>query len=102
MRAECGRSAGAGLGLDGPHQFAGERAAVRLRSAAEALGGLRRMAARTLIVGGSKRRHPDIKNEAISEARGWKQDYADRNGIELSLATQFCFRAQPERSAGPP
>ena len=38
-------SAGAVLGLDGPHQFAGDRAAVRLRSAAEALGVLRRMAA---------------------------------------------------------
>ena len=55
-----------------------------------------------LAVAGHPEGSPDIKNEAISEAREWKQDYADRNGIELSLATQFCFRAQPERSAGPP
>ena len=38
-------SAGAALGLEGPHQFAGDRAAVRLGSVAEALRVLRRMAA---------------------------------------------------------
>ena len=48
-----------------------------------------------LAVAGHPEGSPDIKNEAISEARVWKQDYADRNGIELSLATQFCFTAQP-------
>ncbi len=48
-----------------------------------------------LAVAGHPEGSPDIEDDAIREAREWKQDYAKRNGVDLSLATQFCFTAQP-------
>ena len=48
-----------------------------------------------LAVAGHPEGSPDIDDEAILRALEWKRDYADRNGLELSLATQFCFEARP-------
>ncbi len=38
---------------------------------------------------------PDGGDRVTMEATRWKQDWARANGIEMAIATQFCFSAEP-------
>ena len=38
---------------------------------------------------------PDIPDAAVRDALKWKNDFADRTGADLYIATQFCFEAAP-------
>ena len=38
---------------------------------------------------------PDGGDRVALEALRWKQGFADRTGVEMAIATQFCFEAEP-------
>lgn len=38
---------------------------------------------------------PDGGDRAVMEALRWKQAFAERTGVEMAIATQFCFEAKP-------
>lgn len=50
---------------------------------------------RRLVVAGHPEGNKDIGVRGVREALEWKNDYAARTGMELSIATQFAFDAQP-------
>ena len=44
---------------------------------------------------GNKDIDPDGSDRAVMEAIRWKQAFAERTDAEMSIATQFCFEAEP-------
>ncbi len=50
---------------------------------------------KTLGVAGHPEGSPDISEVALTQALKWKNDFAERSGADLYLATQFCFEAAP-------
>lgn len=50
---------------------------------------------RTIGVAGHPEGSPDISDQAIKQALAWKNDFAERTGAQLYIATQFCFEAAP-------
>ena len=49
----------------------------------------------TIGVAGHPEGSPDISDQAIKQALAWKNDFAERTGAHLYIATQFCFEAAP-------
>ena len=46
-------------------------------------------------VAGHPEGSPDMPDEAIAAALTWKNDFANRTGIDVYIVTQFCFEAEP-------
>lgn len=46
-------------------------------------------------VAGHPEGSPDIREEDVAAALKWKNAFAERTGLELYVATQFCFEAAP-------
>ena len=46
-------------------------------------------------VAGHPEGSPDISEEGVRQALAWKNDFAERTGASLYVATQFCFEAAP-------
>ena len=44
-------------------------------------------------VSGHPEGSPDISNDQIADALGWKNDFAKKEGLDLYIETQFCFDA---------
>ncbi len=44
-------------------------------------------------VSGHPEGSPDISDQAIADALGWKNEFAKKEGLNLYIETQFCFDA---------
>lgn len=48
-----------------------------------------------MAVSGFPEGNPNISDKVLDEELGAKVDFARNNGLELSIVTQFCFKAEP-------
>lgn len=54
-----------------------------------------RIGIRTIGIAGHPEGSPDMSDQQIDSALGWKQDFAERTDAGMYVITQFCFEARP-------
>ena len=56
-------------------------------------GILQKYGIKAIGVSGHPEGSPDISDQAIADALGWKNTFAEKEGLKLYIETQFCFEA---------